>query len=87
MESSTAEGDTGMANKSWETVKLQYCHHACEDVCLEAEVVYPAEWLPDQPPRVLARRCSHGMNCNLDGRPSCVWAGTNPAYDPFAAKE
>ena len=62
-----------MANKSWETVKLQYCHHACEDVCLEAEVVYPAEWLPDQPPRVLARRCSHGMNCNLDGRPRlCV---------------
>jgi hypothetical protein len=76
-----------MAIKSWETVKQQYCHHVCEDVCLEAEVVYPAEWLPDQPPRVLARRCSHGMMCNLDGRPSCVWAGTNPAYDPFAAKE
>ena len=85
-ESSTAKGDTGMAIKNWETVKLQYCHHACADVCLEAEVVYPAEWMPDQPPRILARRCSHGMHCNLDGRPSCVWAGTNPAYDPFAAK-
>lgn len=76
-----------MAIKSWETVKLQYCHHVCEDVCLEAEVVYPAEWLPEQPGRVLARRCSHSLMCNLDGRPSCVWAGTNPAYDPFAAKE
>lgn len=76
-----------MAIKSWETVKLQYCHHVCEDVCLEAEMVYPAEWLPEQPARVLARRCSHSLMCNLDGRPSCVWAGTNPAYDPFAAKE
>jgi hypothetical protein len=73
-----------MSEKIWQTIKIQYCHHAGSEVGLEAELVYPPEWLPDQPPRVIAHRCSHGMTCNLDGRPSCVWAGTNPAYDPFA---
>jgi hypothetical protein len=38
--------------------------------------------LPDEP-RVLAHRCSYSLYCNLDGRPSCLWAGTNPAVDPF----
>ncbi len=76
-----------MTVKTWQTIKVQYCHHADEQVGLEAEVVYPPDWLPDQPPRVLAHRCSHGMACNLDGRASCVWAGTNPAYDPFSEKE
>jgi hypothetical protein len=52
-------------------------------VTLEAELVYPAEWLPDQAPQVQAHRCSCGLECNLDERPSCVWAGTNPAFDPF----
>ena len=72
-----------MAVRTWETIKVQYCHHIGQEVSLEAQVVYPAEWLPDQPPRTQAHRCSHGMACNLDGRPSCIWAGTNPAYDPF----
>ena len=76
-----------MTEKTWQTIKLQYCHHADSEVGLEAEVVFPPEQLPDQPPRILAHRCSHGLTCNLDGRPSCIWAGTNPAYDPFAAKE
>jgi hypothetical protein len=73
-----------MAVKTWRTIKVQYCHHVDADVELEAEVVYPAEWLPEQPARILAHRCSRGLECNLDSRPSCVWAGTNPAYDPFA---
>lgn len=72
-----------MAVKTWQTIKVRYCHHADAEVELEAQAVYPAEWLPDQPPRILAHRCSHAFACNLDGRPSCVWAGTNPAYDPF----
>jgi hypothetical protein len=72
-----------MAVKTWQTIKVQYCHHVKTEVELEAEAVYPAEWLPDQPPRILAYRCSHAFACNLDGRPSCVWAGTNPNYDPF----
>jgi len=73
-----------MAVKTWETIKVQYCNHAEMQVGLEAELVYPPEWLPDQAVRIIAHRCSHGMACNLDGRASCVWAGTNPTYDPFA---
>ena len=72
-----------MSTKSWEVIKTCYCSHIRQDVTLEAELVYPSEWLPDQAPRVLAHRCSQAITCNLDGRPSCVWAGTNPAIDPF----
>ena len=72
-----------MSTKSWEVIKSSYCHHIGQEVGLEAKLVYPAEWQPEQAPRVLAHRCSQGVNCNLDGRPSCLWAGTNPAFDPF----
>ncbi len=75
-----------MAVKTWETIRIRYCDHAKADVGLEAQVVYPAEFLPDQAPRVLAHRCSHAFACNLDNRPSCIWAGTNPAFDPFIEK-
>jgi hypothetical protein len=75
-----------MSTKSWEVIKTCYCHHIGQEVALEAELVYPAEWLPDQAPRVFAHRCSQAFGCNLDGRPSCVWAGTNPAIDPFLEK-
>jgi hypothetical protein len=72
-----------MTVKTWQSIKVCYCHHVDQDVALEAELVYPAEFLPDQAPRVFAHRCSHAIMCNLDGRPSCIWSGTNPAIDPF----
>jgi len=73
-----------MSYRTWQTIKVQYCHHVQSEIGMEADVVYPAEWLPDQPPRILAHRCSQGMVCNLEGKPSCIWAGTNPSFDPFA---
>lgn len=72
-----------MTEKSWQSLKVCYCQHVGQDVALEAEVVYPADMLPDQSPRILAHRCSQGMACNQDGRPSCMWAGSNPTFDPF----
>ena len=75
-----------MAVRNWETLKICYCRHAGTNVGLEADVVYPSELLPDQPPRILGQRCSHALICNQDGRSSCLWAGTNPNYDPFAEK-
>ena len=72
-----------MTKKTWDTLKVQYCQHVDQRVGLQVQVVYPPEHLPDQPGRILAHRCSHGFACNLDGRPSCIWAGTNPAIDPF----
>ena len=76
-----------MAEKIWETVKVRYCHHVGEDIEFEAQLVYPAEWLPEQNPRVLAHRCSRAIACNLDNRASCVLAGTNPAIDPFTESD
>ena len=71
-----------MTSGTWQPIRFCYCHHIDQDVALEAEIVYPADMLPDGP-RVLAHRCSHGLGCNLDGRSSCLWAGTNPVIDPF----
>jgi len=76
-----------MAQKTWDVIKVRYCQHVAQEVGLEAEAVYPAEWMPDQPPRILAHRCSHAFACSLDPRPSCVWAGTNPTYDPFKEED
>jgi hypothetical protein len=73
-----------MAEKTWEVLKICRCEHAGEDVQFEAQVAYPADLFSDQPARIAAHRCSHGVACSLDDRPACVWAGTNPAVDPFA---
>jgi hypothetical protein len=75
-----------MAEKHWETVKVQYCDRAGCEVSLDAELVYPAEYMPDQPARLVARRCSNGLECNQLNSQTCVWAGTNPMYDPFKQK-
>jgi len=76
-----------MAVRTWESLKTQYCSRAVTEVSLEAEVVYPSEMLPDQPPRILAHRCSYALACNQFNQATCVWAGTNPGYDPFAEKQ
>jgi hypothetical protein len=72
-----------MAYRNWEVMKISYCEHAGEEVALEAELVYPATYLPEQAPRVIAHRCSRGLACNSFRQASCIWAGTNPDYDPF----
>lgn len=73
-----------MAEKTWEPIKVQYCHHVKKPVSLEAQVVFPADILPDQPPRIEAHRCSDALACSLNGAPACIWAGTNPTVDPFS---
>ena len=73
-----------MSTKSWEVLKTCYCHHVNQLVSLEAEIIHPADFIPDGLDRILAHRCSYGLNCNLDGRPSCQWAGSNPTIDPFS---
>lgn len=72
-----------MSVTTWDVLKTCYCHHVNQQVSLEAQVVYPSDLIPDTMGRVLSHRCSQGTNCNLDGRPSCTWAGTNPTIDPF----
>jgi hypothetical protein len=72
-----------LAVRVWEVSKTCFCDHIDLNVELESQRVYPAEWLPEQPARVTSHRCSHGLECNQFGQPACVWAGTNPVYDPF----
>ncbi len=72
-----------MAVKQWEPQKIQFCDRAGCEVALEVELVYPADFLSDQPTRLLAKRCSRGLECNLFNQPACVWSGTNPLLDPF----
>ena len=72
-----------MSERRWEVSKTVICDHIHRRVALETEVVYPGEYLPDQPPRVLAHRCSRAITCNQTSKPACIWAGTNPGYDPF----
>lgn len=71
-----------MATKAWEVVQVCYCDHVRQQVSLEAEVIFPADLLPDSC-RVVAHRCSLGKECNKFEQSTCVWAGTNPGNDPF----
>ncbi len=72
-----------MAFRTWQVSKIKYCEYVGHEVALEDEVVYPAEYLPDQPPRVLASRCSNATICNQLERPVCIWCGTNPNHQPL----
>ncbi len=72
-----------MSVKRWETRKTIYCKQAQAQASLEVQVVYAAEHLPDQPPRVLGHRCSKSLDCVFCGPARCYWTGENPAYDPF----
>jgi hypothetical protein len=39
--------------------------------------------LPEQPPRIIAHRCSNAIECNGVDKPGCVWSATNPNYRPL----
>ena len=71
-----------MAEKIWKIEKPKYCERVDEEVEIQDEVVYPAEHLPDQPPRVIAHRCSKAIECNLEDKAACSLCGTNPNFDP-----
>jgi hypothetical protein len=71
-----------MAQKKWQVEKVHYCEHVGQEVELEAEVVYPAEHLPDQPPHVVAHRCSKALECNKLEKQVCAYCFTNPDVKP-----
>jgi hypothetical protein len=48
-----------VAQVSWHVIERRICELVRDEVSLEAKLAFPAEVLPDQPPRVLAHRCSH----------------------------
>lgn len=71
-----------MTQKKWQIIKTCYCERVGHEITLEMEVVYPAEHLPDQPPRVIAHRCSSALECNQLDKMVCAYCGTNPHYEP-----
>ena len=72
-----------MAVRVWEVSKIEYCEHVGHEIALETEVIYPAEHLPEQLPRVVAHRCSNAIACNQLDKPVCIWCGTNPDHQPL----
>lgn len=72
-----------MADVIWQPIRKHFCEKVRDEVLLEALLVFPAEPLPDQPPRVIGRRCSAIVLCNQEDRPTCCWAGALPGHDPF----
>lgn len=72
-----------MNRVAWEPLRIICCDRVGEDVTLQLKVVYPLDILPDQPPRVLARRCSKGEDCNQPNHPACLWSGKLSGYEPF----
>ena len=72
-----------MAKRTWQVKMVKYCEHVGHEIALENQVVYPAEHLPDQPPRIMASRCSNAVQCNtMFDKPVCVLCGTNPEHEP-----
>jgi hypothetical protein len=69
-----------MATKVWEVVKFYFCEYVGHEVACEAQVVYPADNLPDAP-RVIAHRCSCANNCDIEDKANCPYGITdmNPA--------
>lgn len=75
-----------MERVRWTPIRHVFCEKAGAEAALEVKLVYAADFLPDQPPRVIGHRCSLGMQCNELESPTCQWAGTLPGYDPFALR-
>jgi hypothetical protein len=70
-----------MAQKKWQVEKVHYCEHVGQEVALEVELVYPADYLPN-PPHITAHRCSKALECNKVDKMVCAYCFTNPDQQP-----
>lgn len=50
------------------------CKHAGTKVTVSTVLVYPADHIPDTPPHILNRDCSHITECNLHDKCACPFA-------------
>ncbi len=57
-----------------ENVSHRYCAHAKSEVTLSTKIIFPADIMPEQPPRISSRDCSHYFNCNLLDKKACTYA-------------
>ena len=72
-----------MAREAWVPVGNQWCDKMQAEASMVEHRVYPVEVMPDYPGyKILARKCSLAIACNLAGYP-CKWAYIEPSVDPF----
>lgn len=57
-----------------EKVSHRYCAHAKSEITLKTKIIFPADIMPDQPPRITSRQCSHYFDCNLLDKEACTYA-------------
>jgi hypothetical protein len=57
-----------------EKVSRRFCAHAKTEVTLKSKLIFPADIMPDQPPRITSRQCSHYFDCNLLDKDACSYA-------------
>lgn len=64
-------------SRTFHSKTSRYCSHANCKVELRTTIVYPAEVLPEQPPRVNNRTCSHYFDCSLQDKAACTFVVRN----------
>jgi hypothetical protein len=62
-----------MAWETWQTVKQERCSIIKKNAALESRLVFAADRMPDQPPRVVSYRCSYGESCTQSNKTMCPW--------------
>jgi len=79
--------ERNMSEGKWVSIKSQHCHFLDREVeQLELRVYAPEVIGEAEPYRVIARKCSDSLECNLAEYP-CKWAFTNPVMDQFKIDE
>lgn len=74
-----------MTTTAWVVVDTIRCQRVGQEAELLEKRAYAEHPLTEvgRPYRVLARKCSLGLDCNLSEH-RCQWSYLNPNYDPFA---
>lgn len=73
-----------MTTTKWVVVESRWCDLIQQEASIMEQRIYPADMLPDtETYRVIARKCSANVACNLAEVP-CDWAFTRPESDRFA---
>ncbi|MCZ7669395.1 MAG: hypothetical protein M5U34_20560 [Chloroflexi bacterium] len=72
-----------MTTTKWVIVDKKWCEYIEMEATIMEQRLYPPDLLPDSPSyRVISRKCSANIVCNLTGVP-CAYAFTNPTTNRF----
>ena len=67
----------GKKNNSQDFIQHKFCTHANCRVTISSTLSFPAEIIPDSPPRIMARNCSHYLDCSLQDKSACTFKISN----------